>query len=156
MALDMVISTEISMPFGIATCSLSPCGGSPYLGAMLVGIVNLRPSNPASCFSSMIYSISTLTGSPGGMFPRLVLNTSGVCCSNSPADSFLLTASLYCVLASSFSFTTPSIRQAPTWHRKDTTAQDSYKGKVYLALAMGESTEGLMKVWERCVREAVS
>ena len=34
-------------------------------------------------------------------------------------------------------------------------AQDSYSGKVYLALGIGDLVEGLMKVWVSRVREAV-
>lgn len=34
-------------------------------------------------------------------------------------------------------------------------AQDSYRGKVYLALGIGETVEGLMNVWVSRVREAV-
>jgi hypothetical protein len=42
------------------------------------------------------------------------------------------------------------------WQRKEVTAQDSYRGKVYFALAMAEVLEGFTKVWVSCVREAVS
>src|SRR5262245_20358586 len=77
MLLNMLISTEILIPRIVTPCGSSPLGGSPYLGATLVGMVNLRPSTSASCFSSMIYSISILTVWPGGTFPMLVLKTSG-------------------------------------------------------------------------------
>jgi len=48
MLLDMLTCTEIFMLLAVtallASPSLSPLGRAPYLGAMLVGIVNIRPS----------------------------------------------------------------------------------------------------------------
>ena len=114
----MLTSTEIFMFLAVtallAPCLLSPVGRAPYLGAMLVGIVNLRPSTSASCFNSMIYSISTLTVSPAGTFPMLVLKTSSVCCCNKLAGSFRSTAAWNVALASSFSCMMPSMSRLPT------------------------------------------
>ena len=56
MLLDMLICTEIftflAVTALLAPPSLSPLGRAPYLGALLVGIVNLRPSTSASCFNT--------------------------------------------------------------------------------------------------------
>ncbi len=118
MLLDMLTSTEIFIFFAVTalleSSALSPVGRAPYLGAMLVGIVNLRPSTSASCFNSMIYSISTLTVAPAGIFPMVVLKTSAVCCSSKLAGSFRSTAAWYVALASSFSFMMPSMSRLPT------------------------------------------
>lgn len=83
------------------------CGSTyptPYLDAILVGIVNLRPSTSTSCFNSMIYPISILTIFPGGIFPILVLKTSEACCSSKLAGSSCSTATWYAALASCFPF----------------------------------------------------
>ena len=125
-SLDILTSTDIFIPSPTTGAVVpNPPGASPYLGAMLVGIVNLNPSTSASCFNSIIYSISTFTFSPAPIFPRLVLNTSVVCCSSKLAGSYRLRAARYVVLASPFSFIVPSITLVPIWHRKETTAHDS-------------------------------
>jgi len=60
MLLDMLTCTEIFMLLAVtallASPSLSPLGRAPYLGAMLVGIVNSRPVPKTSmmCCSSKL------------------------------------------------------------------------------------------------------
>jgi len=71
----MLISTETSFFAWHST----QWGGVPYLGAILAGIVNLRPSTSASCFSSMMHSISSLTvAHPGDIPDTGAENISGI------------------------------------------------------------------------------
>ena len=73
------------------------------------------------------------------------------------AGLFRSTAAWYVALAYSFSFINPLINrlQCQRQYRKDTMAQDSYSGKVSLALLMGKTMEELMSVWVSRVQEAV-
>ena len=81
----MLMSMVISMPStsDMTTSALDESRSEyacvpPYLGAILVGIVNLVHWAPTSCLSSPMYVTLTATVSPAGIFPRVVEKTSEV------------------------------------------------------------------------------